>query len=53
MSPLKKGTKLTKNPKDIMLRTRIDQETADKLEAICPETDWPFPTYGKLLYSVN
>jgi glutamine synthetase len=27
--------------------------TADKLESICPETDWPFPTYGKLLYSVN
>lgn len=34
MSPLKKGTKLTDNPKDIMLRTRIDQETADKLEFV-------------------
>ena len=34
MSPLKKGTKLTDNPKDIMLRTRIDQETAEKLEFV-------------------
>ena len=34
MSPLKKGSKLTENPKDIMLRTRIDQETAEKLEIV-------------------
>jgi len=32
---------------------KLLRETADKLEAICPETDWPFPTYGKLLYSVS
>lgn len=34
MSLVKKGTKLTENPKDIMLRTRIDQETADQLEVV-------------------
>lgn len=31
MSPLK-GQKIKDNPKDIMLRTRIDKETYDKLE---------------------
>lgn len=34
MSPLKKGSKLTDTPKDIMLRTRIDQDTAEKLEIV-------------------
>ena len=34
MSPAKKGRKLSENPKDIMLRTRIDQETAEKLEFV-------------------
>lgn len=32
MSPIKKGTKLTENPKDFMLRTRIDSETLEKLD---------------------
>lgn len=32
MSPLKKGTKLTNNPKDFMLRTRLDEETLNKLD---------------------
>lgn len=31
MSPIKKGTKLTDNPKDFMLRTRLDNETLEKL----------------------
>ena len=34
MSPLKKGTKLTDTPKEIMLRTRIDKETAAQLEFV-------------------
>ena len=29
---VKKGEKLTDNPKDIMLRTRIDKDTYDKLD---------------------
>ena len=32
MSPLKKGTKLTDKPKDFMLRTRLDEETLEKLD---------------------
>lgn len=34
MSPLKKGSKLTDNPKDTMLRVRIDKETVEKLDFI-------------------
>ncbi len=34
---IKKGTKLTDNPKDHMLRVRIDKETLDKLDAVCEE----------------
>ncbi len=34
---IKKGTKLTDNPKDHMLRVRIDKETLEKLDAICAE----------------
>ena len=32
---IRKGTKLTENPKDKMLRIRIDAETERKLEVIC------------------
>lgn len=32
MSAMKKGTKLTNNPKDHMLRVRIDKETLEKLD---------------------
>lgn len=31
MSAMKKGTKLTDNPKDYMLRVRMDSETSEKL----------------------
>ncbi len=34
MSPLKKGSKLTDNPKDTMLRVRLDKETVEQLEAV-------------------
>lgn len=34
MSPLQKGSKLTDNPKDTMLRVRIDKETVNKLNFI-------------------
>ena len=32
---MKKGTKLTDNPKDYMLRVRMDKETVEKLDKIC------------------
>lgn len=32
MSPLKKGAKLTDNPKDTMLRVRLDNNIVKKLE---------------------
>lgn len=32
VSPIKKGTKLTDNPKEFMLRTRLDNETLEKLD---------------------
>jgi len=32
VSPIKKGTKLTDNPKDFMLRARLDEETLEKLD---------------------
>ncbi len=35
MSAMKKGTKLTDNPKDYMLRVRMDQETVEKLDEVC------------------
>ena len=34
---MKKGTKLTDNPKDYMLRTRMDRETVEMLDYICEE----------------
>ena len=34
MSVMKKGTKLTNNPKDYMLRVRMDNSTLDKLDFI-------------------
>ena len=35
MAALKKGTKLTDNPKDYMLRARMDAETLKELDACC------------------
>ncbi len=35
MSAMKKGTKLTDNPKDYMLRVRMDKEIVEKLDKIC------------------
>lgn len=32
---IKKGTKLTDNPKDYMLRVRVDEETLNKLDKVC------------------
>jgi hypothetical protein len=32
---MKKGTKLTDNPKDYMLRVRMDKETVEKLDKVC------------------
>lgn len=34
MSPLKKGSKLTDNPKDTMLRVRMDKSTVEKLDFV-------------------
>lgn len=34
---IKKGTKLTDNPKDYMLRVRIDKETLQQLDECCEE----------------
>lgn len=34
LSAMKKGTKLTDNPKDYMLRVRMDNSTLDKLDFI-------------------
>lgn len=35
MSAMKKGTKLSDNPKDYMLRVRMDVEILSKLDKIC------------------
>lgn len=35
MAALKKGTKLTDNPKDYMLRVRMDAETLKELDVCC------------------
>ncbi|MCU6748029.1 ribbon-helix-helix domain-containing protein [Faecalicatena acetigenes] len=35
MAAMKKGTKLTDNPKDYMLRVRMDKETVEKLDKVC------------------
>lgn len=32
---IKKGTKLTDNPKDFMLRVRLDKDTVKKLDTVC------------------
>lgn len=37
MSAMKKGTKLTDNPKDFMLRVRLDNETVQKLDTVCKQ----------------
>jgi len=35
LSAMRKGTKLTENPKDYMLRVRMDKSTVDKLDTVC------------------
>jgi predicted DNA-binding protein len=35
MAALKKGTKLTDNPKNYMLRVRMDSDTVEKLDIVC------------------
>lgn len=35
MAAMKKGTKLTDNPKNYMLRVRMDTSTVEKLDKIC------------------
>lgn len=35
MAAIKKGTKLTDNPKDFMLRVRLDNATVEKLDTVC------------------
>lgn len=37
MVAMKKGTKLTENPKDYMLRVRLDKETTEKLDRVAEE----------------
>ena len=32
---MRKGTKLTENPKGYMLRVRMDKSTVDKLDTVC------------------
>ncbi|MCB6829301.1 ribbon-helix-helix protein, CopG family [Megamonas funiformis] len=32
---MKKGTKLTDNPKDYMLRVRLDNDTLNRLDELC------------------
>lgn len=32
---IRKGTKLTSNPKDILYQIRVDKEIDDKVKAIC------------------
>ena len=34
---MRKGTKLTGEPKDFMLRVRIDKDTLQKLDSVCKE----------------
>ena len=38
MVALRKGTKLIDNPKDFMLRVRLDQELLKKLDKCCVKT---------------
>ena len=35
MAAMEKGTKLTDNPKDYMLRVRVDKNTLHKLDEVC------------------
>ena len=39
MPGLKKGTKLTDNPKDFVLRVRLDEQTLEKLDKCCASTN--------------
>lgn len=38
MAGLKKGTKLTDNPKDYVLRVRLDNDTLQKLDKCCEKS---------------
>lgn len=35
MCAMKKGTKITSNPKDFMLRVRLDKTTLSQLDMLC------------------
>lgn len=35
---IKKGTKLTDNPKNLTFKVRLDEKTVEKLEAVSKET---------------
>lgn len=35
LAAMKKGTKLTDNPKDYMLRVRLDNDTLNRLDELC------------------
>ena len=37
MSAIQKGTKLTDNPKDFMLRVRLDETTLSELDNCCQD----------------
>ena len=37
MSAMKKGTKLASNPKNFMLRVRLDKTTLSQLDMLCKE----------------
>lgn len=39
LAAIKKGTKLTDNPKDYMLRVRMDEDILNKLNAVCENED--------------
>lgn len=36
---MKKGTKLTDNPKDFILRVRLDKGTLQKLDEVCKDQE--------------
>lgn len=41
MNAMKKGTKLTDNPKDYMFRVRLDSETSKKLDFVSDKLGMP------------
>ena len=36
-----------------LLEIRNMKKTFDELEVITSNSDWPFPTYGKLLFGIQ